>query len=375
MYVTVIPSLEISSLLNLNSVQADTFITELSERLVSYGRDALSLSIAILNLKIGDEILLPATLCEVVLLPFIKFGIHLQYYSLDETLEFNIEEIKSRINPSTRAIYVNHFLGRPADINGIRNLCDQLDLFLIEDCAHAFGGSNNRGFLGNTGDVAIFSLRKFLPIPNGGALKINRADISSRHHLSFEDKHYYGWQHILKLVVLSLASKGLFPLTTFKNLRGDIENYLQFEDKLNPADYQPPSTIYSLSRWLIRHTNTKEIIESRQKNYRFWQSHIPSVKGLKPLFPDLIDGQNPFCYPILAEKRNELVRAMALHGFYLEPTITPPYRSIPNLRNPNENFMAIEKISKQMASLPVHQALDINQLKCMLHTLKKITQH
>ena len=52
-------------------------------------------------------------------------------------------------------------------------------MLLFEDCALAFGSSYVGKPLGSFGDVSIFCLAKFLPVPNGGVLAINSPMLAS----------------------------------------------------------------------------------------------------------------------------------------------------------------------------------------------------
>src|SRR5262249_39357721 len=80
------------------------------------------------------------------------------------------EEIERRITPRTRGILMTHFAGFPGPASQLRALADRHGLVLIEDCAQALLSVDGEVPVGTTGDAAIFSLRKTLPVPHGGAL-------------------------------------------------------------------------------------------------------------------------------------------------------------------------------------------------------------
>src|SRR6185295_18524163 len=52
----------------------------------------------------------------------------------------------------------------------LRSFCDGRRIALIEDCAHAFFGASDGRPVGHWGNVAIASLTKFFPVPEGGML-------------------------------------------------------------------------------------------------------------------------------------------------------------------------------------------------------------
>ncbi len=82
-----------------------------------------------------------------------------------QTMTPDVEEIRRRINPRTRAIVVAHLLGGLCDIGPILELARQHDLLVIEDCAQAFVGCGYQG--DPSADVSMFS---FGPIKTNTAL-------------------------------------------------------------------------------------------------------------------------------------------------------------------------------------------------------------
>ncbi len=335
-----------------------------------YGRDALWSGLLLLGLEAHHEVLMPASNCEVVMLPFVKRGLSIRYYGLNGQFEFDLGEIESRIGPQTRAVYANHYLGRPTDLSGLRRLCTDRGLFLIEDCAHALGGADQDGPVGQKGDIAIFSYRKFLPFPDGGGLRINIPH-SGEVPESGAASRLVTAGGVFKSLTLALAARGLLPLAAWKRWRADMDAYLTCADEIDAADWVAPRQISPYSKKRIAGTELEPIINLRRENYRFWQQNLTSLRGVMPLFTDLAEGQNPFCFPILSENRDQLVQAMAKRGIYLEPTIGPPYRNIPKLGNPDEPFPVLEDIAARMLSLPVHQSLVRGQLEFIFQALQE----
>ncbi|WP_082531227.1 DegT/DnrJ/EryC1/StrS family aminotransferase [Devosia sp. Root436] len=324
-------------------------------RYYRYGRDALFVGLEMLGLGPDCEVLLPASLCEVVLLAFMKRGIRLRYYGLNAGFEPSVDELESRLGPRTRAIYVNHFLGRPTEMRAVRALCDRRGIALIEDCAHAYGATSDGGPVGTVGDIAIFSYRKFLPIADGGGLRVNSIELPLPEALPVRTGTA-GWAGA-KAAIAWAGGIGLLPLATIQRWRGTVESYLDPQDNLDAGGWIPPAGISAESQVAIRAADMQEVTANRRDNYRLWTQVIAGIKGPRPVFPDLADGQSPFCFPILVEQRDDFVRAMSRHGFYLEPTVAPPYRRIETLENPTEPFPEMQTVADHLVSLPVHQSL------------------
>ncbi len=73
-------------------------------------------------------------------------------------------------NPRVRGILAYHQWGFPQRMEDILQFAKQNNLFVIEDCAHAFESYYNGARVGTFGDAAIFSLAKFFPSVVGGAV-------------------------------------------------------------------------------------------------------------------------------------------------------------------------------------------------------------
>ena len=58
-------------------------------------------------------------------------------------------------------------------MDALVKLCKQYDVIVIEDCSHSYLTKISGRSVGYFGDMAIYSMRKTLAIPDGGALKLN----------------------------------------------------------------------------------------------------------------------------------------------------------------------------------------------------------
>ena len=82
----------------------------------------------------------------------------------------------------TKAVVVNHYGGYACDMEPIVSFCRQNGLYLIEDCATAFGTVYRGQLVGTFGDLAAFSFndKKDLCTGEGGALTVNDSGLWDR---------------------------------------------------------------------------------------------------------------------------------------------------------------------------------------------------
>ena len=107
-----------------------------------------------------------------------------------DTLCLDPECLRQRITPKTKGVIVVHLAGLPCpDIEEILAICRDNGLFLIEDVAHAHGGTINNKKTGSFGDAGCFSFypTKVMTTCTGGMIttnddKLANYAVSLRHH-------------------------------------------------------------------------------------------------------------------------------------------------------------------------------------------------
>lgn len=148
------------------------------------GRNALSAAIHALQLKPGDEVLVPGYTCVVVPNAFQYAGIRVRYIDIElDTFGPDFNAVERAATSSTRAILVHHLYGIVArDLERILDFARARDMSVIEDCAHAMGAEFKGRKVGNFGDVAFFSTEqsKCISTFNGGFAVSNRPDVLDR---------------------------------------------------------------------------------------------------------------------------------------------------------------------------------------------------
>jgi dTDP-4-amino-4,6-dideoxygalactose transaminase len=148
------------------------------------GRVALSACIYALDLKPGDEVILPGYTCVVVPNAFKYAGIKTVYSDIElDTYGLDVQQLKTKVTPNTRAILLQHLYGLVCrDYEEILEFAQHHNLKVIEDCAHATGAVYKGIKVGNRGDVAFYSSNrsKVFYTVEGGIAVTNDEAISDR---------------------------------------------------------------------------------------------------------------------------------------------------------------------------------------------------
>lgn len=137
---------------------------------------ALHLSCLAMNLKKGDEVVVPAQTHTATAHAVEYTGAKAVLVDVDKiTGNISFNELIKKVNHKTKAIIVVHMGGYPCDMKKIINYCKKKKVKIIEDCAHALGTKINNKHVGNFGISGCFSFypTKQITTGEGGALITN----------------------------------------------------------------------------------------------------------------------------------------------------------------------------------------------------------
>ncbi len=144
---------------------------------VASGTDALHLALESLGIGEGDEVITTPFTFFATAEAIVYTGARPVFVDIAlETFNIDPAKIEERITPRTRAILPVHLFGLPADMGKIMDIAGRNDLWVVEDCAQAFGSMFGNRKVGGFGDAGCFS---FYPSKNlggcgdGGLITVN----------------------------------------------------------------------------------------------------------------------------------------------------------------------------------------------------------
>jgi len=134
----------------------------------SSGTAALHIAVAAAGLKPGDEVITsPITDMGTVIGILYQQGVPVFADLEPHRYTLDIADVRRKITPRTRAILAVHLAGNPSRLAELRELADQHDLVLIEDCAQAWGAQYRQKPVGMLGHLGCYSLNDFKHIGCG----------------------------------------------------------------------------------------------------------------------------------------------------------------------------------------------------------------
>lgn len=146
------------------------------------GRTALLSALEALDVGEGDEVLVQAYTCVVVINAIHFVGATPIYIDVGDDLNMNPYDAAKKITQKTKAMIIQHTFGEPADVDALVAIAKTHGLKIIEDCAHSLGVRYKRKLTGTLGDIGMFSFGsdKVVSCVRGGALITNNRVVADR---------------------------------------------------------------------------------------------------------------------------------------------------------------------------------------------------
>ena len=332
------------------------------ERFFSRGCGALAALLRGLELLPGQDVLVPSFLCRDIVEVLEAASISVTLYSIDARGRFDPAEIARKISPRTRAVYVVHYFGFPQQLVDLQRLTREAGVGLIEDCAHALFGRFEGRWLGQFGDAAVFSLRKALPLPDGGALVVNgrmRSFPTVAMRLSAAATAVGVARLLLKAAMWRLQWR---PRTDWAS---------EIRSPSATASYSVTAqTVCAMSNAafrVFRRANVSQITRRRRENFLFYLDRLQSIA----LYRELPDGVVPFSFPVLMEKRDAVARELRRHGMSFN-TGFPEAPVIGSADVGDTDLSGAKCLAAQVLELPLHQDLQPKHLERVMDVFNHV---
>lgn len=150
---------------------------------VSNGTVALHVALLVLGIGPGDEVIVPTLTYVAAVNAIVYTGAKPVFVdSLASNWQMDPAAARASITPRTRAILAVHLYGHPCDMGELAAIAREHRLFVVEDCAEAFGSRIAGRHVGSFGDVATYSFygNKSVTTGEGGMVVTNDPALHAR---------------------------------------------------------------------------------------------------------------------------------------------------------------------------------------------------
>jgi len=164
----------------------DDFATYIGRRFgcaVANGSAALDIAFKAIDLKPGDEVIMPAFTIISPAYSVVRQGAIPVLVDSDlTTWNMDVNQVESKITNRTKAICIVHIYGLPVDVEPILHLARKYNLKVIEDAAEMHGQTYNGVKCGAFGDISIFSFypNKHITTGEGGMVVCDNPELATK---------------------------------------------------------------------------------------------------------------------------------------------------------------------------------------------------
>ena len=306
---------------------------------VPNGSIALLVSLMALDLKYGDEIIMPSRSWIASAHAPHLLGIKIKFVDvLSDKPIIDIEKIEEAISKKTKAIMLVHLNGRYSYTNNVKKIAKKYNLKIIEDSAQALGSCSNGKKIGTEGDLSCFSLSmgKIITSGQGGYIVTKSKKLFNK--------------------IIKIRTHGLSSVKEPSKW-----NYLGLNFKF--TDLQASIALHQLKDISKR----KKLLIDVYKTYK---KNLINNSNFKLIEEDINTGQIPLYVEALAKNRYSLQKY--LNKFNIQTRkFFPSMHTANYLFKSKKKFKNSEKFSKYGIFLPSGPSLKIHQVN---YVITKINQ-
>jgi len=329
---------------------------------VSSGTDALLLALMAIDIKPGDEVIVPTYSFFATAGVVSRLNATPVLTDIDP-VTFNIdpEDVKKKITKKTKAIIPVHLYGQSADMEPIMKIAKEKNIIVIEDAAQAIGTQYKDGkCVGTIGDIGCFS---FFPSKNlggygdGGLVTTNNDELAymlriKRVH-GGEQKYYHkviGGNFRIDALQAAVLRVKLPHLDKWSEKRRENAEYYNKLFRDAGLAEEPGKTKFDeKNKILLPKPVFKNI--SNVKNYHIYNQYI-----------------------IRAQKRDELKKFLTENEIGNEIYYPVPFHMqecFANLNHKAGDFPESEKASETSLAIPIYPELTKQQQEFVVQKIKE----
>jgi dTDP-4-amino-4,6-dideoxygalactose transaminase len=322
---------------------------------VSSGTAALHLAMTALDLKPGDEVLVPSLSFVASSNAVLYLGAKPVFVDIDSTCDLNLspQDLEKKITPRTKAIVVVHYGGYLADMRHIRSIAKKHRLRVVEDSAHAIGADLNSRMAGTLSDIGCFSFfsNKNMATGEGGMLVTDNDRLADRLRL--------------------LRSHGMTSMTLNRH-QGHAYSY-----DVVDLGYNYRMTEISAALGVLQLKKLNAGNRKRKSLTELYLSNLKGIPGLLIPFQDYPRKSSHHLFPIILDrgiKREKFMQLMRERGIQTSIHYPPIhrfsyYRRI--LKGRGVRLPLTEYVGQHEVTLPLHPLIKKQDIALVCDAVKK----
>lgn len=312
------------------------------------GTDAIQIALMSLDLKPGDEVIVPsftyvATAEVIALLGLIPIMVDV----MPDDFSIDLEQVKKSITSKTKVIVPVHLFGQSAGMEELLHIAKEYKLYVIEDTAQAIGAKYTfrngtvmqAGTIGNIGTTSFFPSKNLGCYGDGGAIFTNDDELAQKIKMISNHGQSKKYQHDIVGV----------------NSRLDTLQAAILNIKLKHLD---------------------EYCKARNEVAKYYDSNLGDIKGITipKRAPNSTHVFHQYTIKIADNKRDELKNFLfgkGIPSMVYYPIPLHFQKAYQNNNCPKGVFPVAEDLCKRVLSLPIHTEMNEIELEYIIRSIKE----
>ena len=325
------------------------------------GTSALHLSLKVIGLEAGDEVIVPTMTFTATAEVVCYFNAVPVLVDIDkETGNIDPAAIEKAISVKTRAVIPVHYGGLPCDMDKIQDIAQKRGLYVIEDAAHSLPAYYKGKTIGTIGDLTCFSFYATKPLAAGEGGMVTTENEE--------------WAERMRILRLHGISKDAWK--RYSNGGSWYYEVMEAGYKYNMTDIQASIGLSQLKKldkmWGMR----KRIAELYDKGFSDYEPLLTPVE-----ISDRVSSYH--LYPLklnteaLGVDRAEFIEKLQEQGIGTSVHFIPLHRQ-PFYKNKfsysTADFPQAEWVYERIVSLPVYPGMSDGEVQYVIQTVKDVCE-
>jgi len=316
---------------------------------VNSGTSALEIALRVVGLKNNEEVLVPTNTFTSTAAAVIFAGGQPVFTDVSAcSLCMDTENVQRYLTAKTKGMIVVHVGGLVCpEIKGIKEICEDHHLFLIEDAAHAHGSTIDKQPAGSIGDIGCFSFypTKVMTTCEGGMITTKNEDLANKADVLRDQ----GKENFSSNVIIELG-------------------------------YNWRMTEISAAIGLVQLKRLPEFIKHRNEIAHYYDENLSKISGIKPLGTpsNILNSYYKYVTFLSPEiSRDNFKKRLRDKGVkcggevYWPPLhMQPVYQRL--LKVKEGDFPVAEDVCKKMVCLPMYSQMTLDEAKYVTEKVQEV---
>ena len=286
------------------------------------GRNAIHAALGSMGLLPGETVLVPSYTNGVEVAAIVARGLTVATVKVQRDFTLDLADLETQLRVTkAKLVLAIHYLGFTQPVDEILAICRRHGARLFEDCALSFLAKLPDGRpAGSVGDLAIYSLYKTLPVPDGAALVINdpaiplpplprepdrASSLSGLGRLVLNGARAGGAPSRALSRVLDGARRAAAAAFSRAGVERTAAGSMKFETRRLPWGAS------RITRAILPRLDYDAIVAARRRNFLRLRERLD---GIPTFFEKLPPGACPLFYPLIVADKPRLMEGLTRAG-------------------------------------------------------------